>query len=123
MSVAGAPELRRALATCPRDQWRSTTLRTWLPSPRAQEQVRHRGLTDPGILDAQSEELATVALAQADAESRYLLRKAHGKPAVGLQLPDKLDGDDRVVRGRAVMQTCHRTRDGMTWDTTLRFTP
>jgi predicted DNA-binding ribbon-helix-helix protein len=37
------------------------------------------------------EELATVALAQADVENRYLLRKAHGKPAVGLQLLDKLD--------------------------------
>ena len=30
------------------------------------------------------EELATVALAQADAENRFLLRKARGKPAVGL---------------------------------------
>jgi predicted transcriptional regulator len=37
------------------------------------------------------EELATVALAQADTENRYLLRKALGKPAVGLQLLDTLD--------------------------------
>lgn len=36
------------------------------------------------------EELATVALAQADVENRYLLRKASGKPAAGLQLLDKL---------------------------------
>ena len=33
------------------------------------------------------EELATVALAQADAENRFLLRKARGKPAVGLLVP------------------------------------
>lgn len=31
------------------------------------------------------------ALAQADAENRYRLRRARGKPAVGLQLLDKLD--------------------------------
>jgi len=32
-----------------------------------------------------------VALAQADAENRYFLRKARGTPAVGLQLLYKLD--------------------------------
>ena len=37
------------------------------------------------------EELATVALAQADAENRYLLRRARGKPAAGLRLLDKLE--------------------------------
>jgi len=37
------------------------------------------------------EELATVVLAQADAENRYLLRKGRGKPAAGLKLLDKLD--------------------------------
>ena len=37
------------------------------------------------------EELATVALAQPDAENRYRLRSARGKPEVGLRLLDKLD--------------------------------
>jgi hypothetical protein len=37
------------------------------------------------------EELATVALAQSDAETRDVLRKARGKPAVGLKLLDQLD--------------------------------
>jgi hypothetical protein len=32
-----------------------------------------------------------VALAQSDAENRYVLRKARGKPAVGLKLLDQLD--------------------------------
>ncbi len=41
------------------------------------------------------EELTTVALAQADAENRYLLRKARGKPTAGLQLLDKLDRKTR----------------------------
>lgn len=41
------------------------------------------------------EELTTVALAQADAENRYLLRRARGKPAVGLRLLDKLDKKGR----------------------------
>ena len=36
-----------------------------------------------------------VALAQADAENRYLRRKARGKPTVGLRLLDKLDGKGR----------------------------
>jgi hypothetical protein len=37
------------------------------------------------------EQLVTVALAQADAENRYVLRKARGKPAVGLKLLGQLD--------------------------------
>ena len=37
------------------------------------------------------EELATVALAQAAAANRYVLRKARGKPGVGLKLLDQLD--------------------------------
>jgi predicted DNA-binding ribbon-helix-helix protein len=37
------------------------------------------------------EELATVALAQADAENRYMLRMSRGNPSMGLQLLDKLD--------------------------------
>ena len=41
------------------------------------------------------EELTTVALAQADAENRYLLRKARGKPTAGLQVLDKLDRKTR----------------------------
>jgi predicted DNA-binding ribbon-helix-helix protein len=41
------------------------------------------------------EELATVALAQADAENRYRLRSARGKPTTGLRLLDKLDGKVR----------------------------
>ena len=38
------------------------------------------------------EELATVALAQADAENRYRLRSSRGDSATGLRLLDKLDG-------------------------------
>jgi hypothetical protein len=59
---------------------------------------RHRRLLDPGRASARGvsvnklvEELATVALAQADAENRYVLRKARGKPPVGLKLLDQLD--------------------------------
>jgi hypothetical protein len=37
------------------------------------------------------EELATVALAQLDAENRYRLRAARGRPESGLALLDKLD--------------------------------
>jgi hypothetical protein len=37
------------------------------------------------------EELATVALAQLDAENRYRLRTARGQPETGLALLDKLD--------------------------------
>jgi hypothetical protein len=43
------------------------------------------------------EELATVALTQADAENRYLLRKARGKPSAGLHLLDKLDKKTKSV--------------------------
>jgi predicted DNA-binding ribbon-helix-helix protein len=38
------------------------------------------------------EELATVALAQEDAENRYRLRRSRGNPETGLRLLDKLDG-------------------------------
>lgn len=41
------------------------------------------------------EELATVALAQEDAENRYRLRSARGKPEAGLRLLDKLDDKPR----------------------------
>ncbi len=37
------------------------------------------------------EELTTVALAQEDAENRYRVRSARGKPETGLRLLDKLD--------------------------------
>ena len=53
--------------------------------------VRMRGISVNKLV----EELTTVALAQADAENRYLLRKARGKPTAGLQLLDKLDRKTR----------------------------
>ena len=49
--------------------------------------ARSRGVS----LNKLVEEWATVALAQADAESRYRLRAAGGRPEVGLALLDKLD--------------------------------
>ncbi len=54
---------------------------------RLQAFARMRGVSVNKLV----EELTTVALAQADAENRYLLRKARGKPTVVLQLLDKLD--------------------------------
>jgi len=44
------------------------------------------------------EEWATVALAQIDAENRYVLRAARGRPETGLALLDKLD---RSLRRRS----------------------
>lgn len=67
-----------------------STLTVRLPEAkheRLKAYARRRGVSVNKLV----EELATVALAQADAESRYLLRKARGKPAAGLQLLDKLD--------------------------------
>lgn len=45
-----------------------------------------------GSVSKRVEALATVALAQADAENRYRRRKARGEPAVGVQMLDELDG-------------------------------
>ena len=49
--------------------------------------ARARGVS----LNKLVEEWATVALAQLDAENRYRMRAARGKPEVGLALLDKLD--------------------------------
>ena len=49
--------------------------------------ARTRGVSVNKLL----EELATVALAQAEAETRYLPRKARGKPAAGPHLRDHRD--------------------------------
>jgi HicB family len=49
--------------------------------------ARARGIS----LNKLVEEWATVALAQIDAENRYLLRAARGRPEAGLALLDKLD--------------------------------
>ena len=56
--------------------------------------ARARGVS----LNKLVEEWATVALAQLDAENRYRLRAARGRPAQGLALLDKLD---RTYRRRA----------------------
>lgn len=55
---------------------------------RLKAYARRRGISVNKLV----EELATVALAQADAENRYLMRRARGKPPVGLRLLDELDG-------------------------------
>lgn len=55
---------------------------------RLKAYARRRGISVNKLV----EELATVALAQADAENRYLMRRARGKPEVGLRLLDELDG-------------------------------
>jgi HicB-like protein involved in pilus formation len=49
--------------------------------------ARARGVS----LNKLVEEWATVALAQLDAENRYRMRAARGKPEEGLVLLDKLD--------------------------------
>jgi predicted transcriptional regulator len=42
------------------------------------------------------EELATIALTEFDAETRFRVRAARGSVAEGLQLLDKLDADNEV---------------------------
>jgi hypothetical protein len=49
--------------------------------------ARSRGIS----LNKLVEEWATVALAQEDAENRFRLRAARGRPQVGVALLDKLD--------------------------------
>ncbi len=74
-----------------------STLTIRLPDTKHQrlkEFARARGVSLNKLL----EELATVALAQLDAENRYRLRAARGRPELGLALLDKLD---RSVRRRA----------------------
>jgi hypothetical protein len=73
-----------------------STLTIRLPDTKHQrlkEFARARGVS----LNKLVEELATVALAQLDAENRYRLRAARGRPEAGLALLDKLD---RSVGGR-----------------------
>ncbi len=67
-----------------------STLTIRLPDPKHQRLkafARARGIS----LNKLVEEWATVALAQIDAENRYLLRAARGRPEAGLALLDKLD--------------------------------
>ena len=45
------------------------------------------------------EELATIALAEFDAETRFPVRAARGSAAEGLRLLDKLDAADEVSGG------------------------
>jgi hypothetical protein len=67
-----------------------STLTIRLPDTKHQRLkafARTRGVS----LNKLVEEWATVALAQFDAENRYRLRAARGRPAAGLALLDKLD--------------------------------
>lgn len=67
-----------------------STLTIRLPETKHQRLkafARSRGIS----LNKLVEEWATVALAQEDAENRFRLRAARGRPGVGLSLLDKLD--------------------------------
>jgi HicB family len=67
-----------------------STLTIRLPETKHQRLkafARARGVS----LNKLVEEWATVALAQLDAENRYRMRAARGKPEEGLVLLDKLD--------------------------------
>jgi hypothetical protein len=67
-----------------------STLTIRLPDTKHQRLkafARTRGVS----LNKLVEEWATVALAQVDAENRYRLRAARGRPEAGLALLDKLD--------------------------------
>ena len=79
-----------------------STLTIRLPDTKHQRLkafARTRGVS----LNKLVEEWATVALAQVDAENRYRLRAARGRPEVGLGLLDKLDRSlgRRAVRKKA----------------------
>jgi len=74
-----------------------STLTIRLPDTKHQrlkEFARARGVS----LNKLVEEWATVALAQLDAENRYRLRAARGRPETGVALLDKLD---RSLRRRS----------------------
>lgn len=67
-----------------------STLTIRLPETKHQRLkafARSRGIS----LNKLVEEWATVALAQEDAENRFRLRAARGRPELGLSLLDKLD--------------------------------
>jgi hypothetical protein len=67
-----------------------STLTIRLPSTkheRLKAVARARGISVNKLV----EELATIALVQADAENRYRLRAGRGRPAEGLALLDRLD--------------------------------
>ena len=55
---------------------------------RLKELARSRGVSANKLM----EELATVALAQQDAQTRFALRASRGDVARGLAVLDKLDG-------------------------------
>lgn len=80
----------------------NAALTTRLPDTKHQRLkafARTRGVS----LNKLVEEWATVALAQVDAESRYRLRAARGRPEAGLALLDKLDRSlgRRTMRNKA----------------------
>lgn len=54
---------------------------------RLKEVARARGMSTNKFL----EELTTIALAQYDAQTRFMLRASNGSAARGLELLDKLD--------------------------------
>jgi hypothetical protein len=72
---------------------------------RLRRLAQSRGVSVNKLID----ELATVALAQHDAETRFRLAAAKGSPARGLQLLDKLD---RAFRRGKPRRPAHKPRPG-----------
>lgn len=67
-----------------------STLTIRLPNEkheRLRQLAKHRGLSINKLM----EELATIGLAEFDAETRFSLLAAKGSPEKGLQVLDKLD--------------------------------
>ncbi|BCX88915.1 hypothetical protein MIN45_P1285 [Methylomarinovum tepidoasis] len=58
---------------------------------RLRRLARQRGISLNRLID----ELATAALMEADAEFRFRMRAARGRPEEGLRLLDKLDALER----------------------------
>jgi hypothetical protein len=63
---------------------------------RLRQLAQHRKIS----LNKLMEELATIALAEFDAETRFRTRAARGSVAEGLRLLDKLDAADEASQSR-----------------------
>ncbi|MGH8288168.1 MAG: toxin-antitoxin system HicB family antitoxin [Steroidobacteraceae bacterium] len=74
---------------------------------RLRAAARSRGVSVNKLI----EELATIALAQQDAENRYRLRVRQGRPEQGLALLDGLDRREGSATGRS---RSHATRSRKT---------
>lgn len=69
--------------------------------PDAKHERSRRLAERPGVsLNRLVDEWATMALAQFDAETRYLLRSARGNARRSLTLLDKVEGKGRLKSGR-----------------------